>query len=148
MEPRHLRMSNPWEGAQPLGSHTIWKTTLLCSLSQVRKTTRSSGATKSTVLSTSARKHKHTGPFNEEASSTQPNPWKKTQQKYHFAEEKGMLEVTILQRNRCAHGAFWGAGDSLVPDLGDGSYSWFLYSYLLYRVLVFYALPWCSVYIL
>ena len=41
-----------------LGCPTIWKTTLLCSLSQVRKTTRSSGATKSTVLSASARKHK------------------------------------------------------------------------------------------
>ena len=47
-----------WEMCLALGRPTIWKTTLLCSLSQVRKTTRSSGATKSTVLSASARKHK------------------------------------------------------------------------------------------
>ena len=81
-----------------LGSHTIWKTTLLCSLSQVRKTTRSSGATKSTVLSASARKHKHTGPPNEKQVHLSLIPGRQLSKKYHLEGKNEMLEEHHSQK--------------------------------------------------
>lgn len=102
-------------------SLTIWKTTLFCSLSQVRKTTRSSGATKSTVLSTSARKPKHIGSLSEDASSTLAlRPWKKTQPEYKLQEERDPKCIPFLPKITMHMGGFCDDEDGLFPDLGYG----------------------------